>query len=118
MFTIKRIAAIAAVAAAVLLPLPQAASAQALDIKEKCTGKTCIYYSGTGAGGFYAIASGKDFYGHVDLWGPGITFRNSPTATNPSTDAHGLGSGWVCARGWAHSGGQYIEMGWPCVHVD
>ncbi len=82
----------------------------------KCDRQVCVGFDGD-RNGFFASATGISYYGHVDLWGPGVSFRNSPTFQNPSTSANGIGAGWLCAHGWKHENGNYIDMGFPCIEV-
>ncbi|SFJ65167.1 hypothetical protein SAMN04489731_1291 [Amycolatopsis regifaucium] len=119
------VAALAAAALVSVLMLSTPAAASTLGSGYSCSPngsaspRTCVAFSGDSTRGYRAIAVGTDYFGHVDLWGPGVSFRNSPTSSDPYTDQEGaLGSGWLCAHGWAHlSNGSYLDMGMPCVWV-
>ncbi|MEV4754938.1 hypothetical protein AB0J86_07475 [Micromonospora sp. NPDC049559] len=98
--------------------VPQGAAAAPLD-DSGCSRDTCIEMYG-GAGGYSAIGYADDyFYGHVDLWGPGLPFRNGPEGPSPTVSGNGRGVGAVCAQGWASiGGGRYESRGLPCVDVE
>jgi hypothetical protein len=91
------------------------ASATVLD-GSKCDRQVCVGFEGS-KNGFYASATGFGYWGHVDLWGPGVSFRNSTSKQDPSTSANGIGSGWLCAHGWEEKNGNFNDMGFPCVEV-
>lgn len=85
-----------------------------------CSVDTCIAVRGS-AGSYSAIGSveeGETYYGHIDLWGPGMEFRNGPEGPNPTVTGSGSGVGAACAQGWAAlGGGRYESKGLPCVNV-
>ncbi|MEV4091647.1 hypothetical protein [Streptosporangium saharense] len=118
--TLLSLSALAALAPALTLGSPARASAPAgsaaLLPKLACAGEVCVEFSGD-RNGFRAMAQGFGFFGHVDLWGPGVSFRHSPDMQDPTTSANGLGSGWLCAHGWKHENGNFVDMGFPCVEV-
>lgn len=73
---------------------------------------------GTAAGYTAAGLALTDFYGHIDLWGPGIPRRSGPNGTRPTVSASGHGEGWVCAEGWRlNSDGTWSSVGLPCIYV-
>lgn len=83
-----------------------------------CSVDTCIDVRGD-AGGYSALGyAEEDYYGHVDLWGPGMPFRNGPEGRRPTVAGNGRGVGSACAQGWAAlGGGRYESRGLPCVSV-
>lgn len=83
-----------------------------------CSEETCISVFGA-AGGYSAVGhADDDWFGHVDLWGPGMPFGNSGDHFRPTTNASGRGVGAACAQGWASlGGGRYESKGLPCVNV-
>jgi hypothetical protein len=113
----RTLQAVTLAAAAALPTLLASAPAQATALDgSACDRQVCVGYQGN-QNGFYASTTGFGYYGHVDLWGPGISFRNSPTKQDPSTSANGIGSTWLCAHGWEEKNGNLIDMGFPCVWV-
>ncbi|GAA3071177.1 hypothetical protein [Streptosporangium carneum] len=111
--TLLSLTALAALVPTVALSAP--AQAQTAS-RVSCAGEVCVEYSGS-KNGFYAVTHGFGFYGHVDLWGPGVSFRHSPDMQDPGVGANGIGAGWLCAHGWKHENGNFIDMGFPCVEV-
>ncbi|MFF0574747.1 hypothetical protein ACFY19_05455 [Streptosporangium saharense] len=112
--TLLSLSALAALVPAVALGAP--AQAETALSGTVCDRQVCVGYDGN-KNGFFASTTGISFYGHVDLWGPGLSFRHSPDMQNPSTSANGIGSGWLCAHGWKHENGNFVDMGFPCVEV-
>ncbi len=114
--TLQAVTLAAAAAVPTLLAgAPAQAQAPVLEATA-CDRQVCVGYDGD-KNGYYASATGFGYYGHVDLWGPGITFRNSPSKQDPSISANGVGSTWLCAHGWKEQSGNFIDMGFPCVWV-
>jgi len=73
--------------------------------------RTCIQFRGD-KNGFRALAYAVNYYGHVDIWGPGITFEHSATGTDPKIAKNGSGRGWLCAYRWPPpANGRFIDMG-------
>jgi hypothetical protein len=66
---------------------------------------------------FHGYARGSGYFGHIDLYGPGMGLKQTPDMNNPTRDAHGIGEGWLCAHGWRPAVSGYEDMGWPCVYV-
>lgn len=83
-----------------------------------CSVDTCIDVHGN-AGAYSAVGyADEDYYGHVDLWGPGMPFRNGPTGRRPTVSGNGHGVGSACAQGWASlGGGRFESKGLPCISV-
>ncbi len=114
--TLLSLSALAALVPVVSLSAPAQAQTARAASKIACDREVCVEYSGD-KNGFYGITHGFGFYGHVDLWGPGVSFRHSPDGQDPGVGANGIGAGWLCAHGWKHENGNYIDMGFPCVEV-
>ncbi|KZB83614.1 hypothetical protein [Amycolatopsis regifaucium] len=115
-------AALSMILMASALAAPAHAARQTVFDDFRCTGPgsgltTCISFVGT-RNSYAAFARGAGYFGHVDLWGPGITFKQTGDENNPVIQGDGLGTGWLCAHGWAPVGsGHYVDMGFPCVFV-
>lgn len=83
-----------------------------------CSVDTCISVFGAAAGYSAVGYADDDWYGHVDLWGPGMPRGNSGDHFRPTTNSSGRGVGAACAEGWASlGGGRYESVGLPCVQV-
>lgn len=88
------------------------------DDADGCSVDTCISVFGT-AGGYSAVGyADDDWYGHVDLWGPGMPKHGTGDHSRPTSNGTGKGVGAACAEGWASDGGgRYHSVGLPCVNV-
>ncbi|MEV0390484.1 hypothetical protein [Nonomuraea sp. NPDC050643] len=63
-----------------------------------CSVKTCVTLTGD-ASKYYITGSGRGFFGHVHVWGPGVN-RYSAIDFDPSIRTLGRGAGKACAEGW------------------
>ncbi|MFJ7147066.1 hypothetical protein ACIQVT_02540 [Streptomyces sp. NPDC100445] len=83
-----------------------------------CNHKVCVTVSGNASGyttrGIYGGSS--RFYGHINVWGPGMRVEGRDSAY-PGATGSGRGSGQTCAEGWELSGGTYTSVGLPCEEV-
>jgi hypothetical protein len=61
---------------------------------------------------------GDGFYGHIDVWGPGIARHHDGDRFRPNNTVRGEGSGYLCAEGWRRNNdGSWSSVGLPCVFV-
>jgi hypothetical protein len=82
-----------------------------------CNGKVCIYVTGDASHGYSTSGQGRDFYGHIHIWGPGGLNVNGRTAWAPVASGSARGKGQTCAQGWQNITGGYRSVGLPCEQV-
>ncbi len=112
------LAATGVVGALVLLPGSAQAAEMACDYGTN--GKVKIQFCQIGGGYFdgEGLNHSDGFYGHIDVWGPGIPRHNDGDRFRPNNTVRGYGSGWLCAEGWQlNSDGSWSSVGLPCVFV-
>ncbi|MEO6082199.1 MAG: hypothetical protein ABIQ18_03750 [Umezawaea sp.] len=65
-----------------------------------------------------AFNIGSEFWGHIEIWGPGINRQNGPDGPRPSVRVNGFGRGDLCAQGWRRNdNGSWSSVGLPCVTI-
>jgi hypothetical protein len=83
-----------------------------------CSGDTCVFFDLNPGGGYHGWANlNGGWHGHVDIWGPGISFH-SGDGFPPFVDGNGIGQGNLCAQGWSFDGVSWHSHGLACVWVN
>lgn len=87
------------------------------DNSSGCSGSVCVTVVGNGSSGYSTSGQGYGFYGHIQVFGPGLQYTGGE-AYNPAAAGSGHGDGTTCAVGWmAITGGGHTNVGEPCEHV-